>query len=1375
MTVPLVAASGVMLSTAGDFESSMNRVRAVSGATGDQFSQLRGLAQQLGASTQYSASQAADAMGYLAMAGFDANDILTALPGTLDLAAAGQLDLADAADIASNILTGYGFAASDLTRVNDVLAKTFTSSNVNMRMLGDSFKYIGPVAKSAGLQFEEVSAAVGLLGNAGIQGEQAGTVLRGAISRLLKPTGAVKDTLDELGVSVADSTGQMLPLVDIIGQLEHSGASTADMLTIFGLEAGPGMSALLEQGSGALSDLTTELEGAGGTAQDIADIQMQGLNGALAELKSALEGLLIAIGDSGMLEQATDRVKWLTVGLQDLAHTNPELLSTATTIGMVVAAIGPMVWVGGKVVTTVGLLTTGINRTAGAAAAAATTLGNFRRGWTNINTAMATGAPLATRLSAAIRSQTLLWNQQATAQGRSVLGMKAYNTWVKIVRGTTLAWTAAQWALNVAWNAHPVGLIITGLVLLGVAIYEAYQHCEWFRDGLNAMGAAIMSVLQPVVWACQVTWDAIVAGWDWVVDASSAAWDALVDGWDALVGVFTDPPSFSEIVTALQDAGAQAADWLKARGDDLVAWAGDLPARFYDAMVDLGQGLMDLLAGILDLDNLTRIGQDIAGWLTGLGDDIIAWATELPGRVGPRVSEIGDAALEWLKELPGKAHEHLTGFAQSIVDRVKSIPGKISEAIDTGAIVEWVDGLKDKALEKLRGLADSAVEWAKELPAKLSSAVDNAANIVDWLAEWGPKILAGLGIAVAVVVAGIPALLLGVAAAVLYVLGVIVFELGKWLTEKFTGLMSLVGQAISSKVSEVGSKFAELRDDMVQTAVDLKNRVVGLFTGLRDDAISRVQGMRDQVVQRAVSLRDRAVSTYADLRNKTVSIFTAVRDKPAQLVATLRDWVAQRASSLRDRTVKVFEDFRAKSIRAFERAQQGIKTAWDKIRSATKKPVQFVVDTVYNNGIRAVWNKVAGLVKMDKLSRMAFADGGTLPGYTPGKDVHRFFSPTGGILDLSGGESVMRPEFTAAVGPGWVNAINSAARSGGTAGVRNALSGMVPHQAFANGGILDRIGSFARAATDGFTGGLKKTAKAALDPLVGETLAAIGGGRMGRFGDAVAKLPKSMISGLTSWLGKVIEPKLGGDFGSMIKLAKSKVGNFGGSDYSNEFTRAFGMNGLPWCAMFVSKIIKDAKVADRYNNIWSAAVASFNGGMKHVPLSERRTGDLATYRGNGHINIVVDRNTTVGGNESNAVRINKGYVNSATAILRPKAMATGGIIDWKDFLLQDRADNTAATTPLLTQALRASIGVPTLYDDGGWLPPGLNLVANATGGPEPVLTREQWADIRADRNREPAAREGHTFHITETRAPRSTARQVVTALRDYEALHPTVR
>lgn len=342
LTAPITAFGLKSLQVGAQFESGMNKVRAVTGATGDDFDSLSGQAKELGRTTQFSATQAADAMGFLGMAGFSTNEIMAAMPSTLQLAAAGAMDLGRAADITSNILTGYGLEVEELGHANDVLVKALTSANVDLSQLGDAFKYVGPVAKGAGIRFEEAAAAIAMMGNAGIQGSMAGTSLRGAITRLLNPTAQVSGAMNRLGLNVKDTEGNLVSIEEIVRQLEVSGASTADMMMIFGQRAGPAMAALVEQGSEALANMTEELANSGGIAERVATIQMEGLSGAMLRLKSAWEGVLIAFAESGFLDMAAQGAEKLAGFLTKLAETNPELMKMIGIIGGIVAAAGPL-------------------------------------------------------------------------------------------------------------------------------------------------------------------------------------------------------------------------------------------------------------------------------------------------------------------------------------------------------------------------------------------------------------------------------------------------------------------------------------------------------------------------------------------------------------------------------------------------------------------------------------------------------------------------------------------------------------------------------------------------------------------------------------------------------------------------------------------------------------------------------------------------------------------------------------------------------------------------------------------------------------------------------------------------------------------------
>ena len=256
---------------AGSYDKAMRSVQAKTGATAADMERLTAQSREMGRTMVHSATDAAEGQAFLAQAGFDVNEVLSALPGTLNLATAGELSLGRAADIASNVLTGFNLNVSEANRVADVLALTAQSTNTNVQQMGDAMKYAASVAAAADADFEETAAAIGLLANAGFQGSMGGTALRGAMSKLLNPTKAAQKILDKLGISAVTSTGSLKPLHEIVGQFEDAGLTAGDAMKIFGQRAGPGMLALVSQGSGALVELTAELKNAEGTAQKTAD------------------------------------------------------------------------------------------------------------------------------------------------------------------------------------------------------------------------------------------------------------------------------------------------------------------------------------------------------------------------------------------------------------------------------------------------------------------------------------------------------------------------------------------------------------------------------------------------------------------------------------------------------------------------------------------------------------------------------------------------------------------------------------------------------------------------------------------------------------------------------------------------------------------------------------------------------------------------------------------------------------------------------------------------------------------------------------------------------------------------------------------------
>ena len=304
VTVPLAIIGAQALKTAGEFQLGMNRVKALTGATGAAFNALTQQALMLGRTTQFSARQASQAMGFLAMAGQSTSQILGSVPAVLQLAASALIDMGKSADIVTNIMAGFGISVEELPGSVDILVKAFTSANTNLVQLGHAMKYVGPVAKAVGFDFKEVVAAVALLGNAGIQASLAGTSLRGAILRVTKPTGEAADAMRALGINVKTSDGRLKGIIDILEEFEiaikRAGGEAkvaGEIMQILGLRAGPGVLALLSQGSKKVRELADEFNNVGGYAKKVAEVQLQGYAGALRRIISTTEGVGIAIGE----------------------------------------------------------------------------------------------------------------------------------------------------------------------------------------------------------------------------------------------------------------------------------------------------------------------------------------------------------------------------------------------------------------------------------------------------------------------------------------------------------------------------------------------------------------------------------------------------------------------------------------------------------------------------------------------------------------------------------------------------------------------------------------------------------------------------------------------------------------------------------------------------------------------------------------------------------------------------------------------------------------------------------------------------------------------------------------------------------------------
>ena len=339
---------GVSVKVGAAFEAEMSKVSAISGATGDELSQLTEKAKEMGAATKFSASESAQAMEYMAMAGWKTTDMLSGIEGIMNLAAASGEDLATTSDIVTDALTAFGLSAADSTHFADVLAQASSNANTNVSLMGETFKYVAPVAGALGYSAEDTAVAIGLMANAGIKGSQAGTVLRSMMSRLAKPTKEVQGAMDRLGVSLTDNQGNMKSLDQIMLDLRKgfSGLSEAESANVAaslaGQEAMSGLLAIVGASDDDFDKLKQAIYNCDGASAQMAETMQNNLQGQLTILKSSAEGLGIEIYESiqepltGFAQLGIDAINEMTDafksgGVEGLVSAGGELIGNLIT------------------------------------------------------------------------------------------------------------------------------------------------------------------------------------------------------------------------------------------------------------------------------------------------------------------------------------------------------------------------------------------------------------------------------------------------------------------------------------------------------------------------------------------------------------------------------------------------------------------------------------------------------------------------------------------------------------------------------------------------------------------------------------------------------------------------------------------------------------------------------------------------------------------------------------------------------------------------------------------------------------------------------------------------------------------------------------
>ncbi|MFQ1777892.1 phage tail tape measure protein [Aeromonas veronii] len=507
------------------FDVDMSKVQAITRLSKEssELAALRAQARELGANTAFTAGEAAQGQGFLAMAGFTPKAIRDAMPGVLDIAKAGGVEIAAAADIGSNILTGFKLPANQMNRLGDVMVGTFTRANVDLQMLGETMKYVGPVAAGLGVDLETASAMAGKLGDAGIQGSMGGTAIRAILGRLASPPKAAHDALAALNVKTADAVGNLRSLPDILDELYKKTSKMGDATrsgyfkAIAGEEAFAALTVLTEQaGSGKLQELIATLKQTQGEAGKVAKVMADNAIGDLDNLTSAWDdvGIQMMETENGPLRGIIQRVTEIIQVTGDWMRANPELTSTLTRIAAVTAVAAAA---GGSLL----LIVAGL-------------LGPLAAIKMGLSTLLVYGGPLLTFIKAL------------------TMGM---------VR------------LGIAMLTTPIGWFIMGIVAIAAGAYLLYKHWDgvtkWFSDlwaQCKAPALAFWELLQELfswtpIGMLIMHWNEIWAFFDTLPAGAPNKGKAIIDG--LIGGISAKWESLKNKIKALTDL---LPDWMKGGG-----------------------------------------------------------------------------------------------------------------------------------------------------------------------------------------------------------------------------------------------------------------------------------------------------------------------------------------------------------------------------------------------------------------------------------------------------------------------------------------------------------------------------------------------------------------------------------------------------------------------------------------------------------------------------------------------------------------------------------------------------------------------------------------------------------------------------------------
>lgn len=756
VTLPIVGVGAAAVKTATDFEAGMSEVKAISGATGSEFDALRDKAIEMGAKTKFSASDSADAFKYMAMAGWDASQMMDGIAGIMDLAAASGEDLATTSDIVTDALTAFGLQASDSAHFADVLAQASSKSNTNVGLMGETFKYVAPVAGALGYSIEDTAVAIGLMANSGIRGSQAGTALRSTITRLAKPVGEAEKAVNDLGISMTNADGTMKPLGQTMVELrekfagltEEQKAQYAAMLA--GQEGMSGLLAIVNASDEDFQKLTDEINNANGAAEDMASVMMDNTAGAIEQLKGALESAGILIGEK-LTPYIRQLAEWITGLVEKFNNLSAEQQDQIVKWGLIFAAVGPILLVMSRLIGVV----SGV-------------MGAF------------TGL-----------KGMLFGYDKIMKRGNFVLGETM--EYVKHIPGL-LETTGTSFMALIA----PILAVVAVVAVLVGAFVTLWKTNEEFRDNMvgiwnrikesinnffdgvveriNALGFDFENITEVIKTAwfalCDVLAPVFEGAFNTIAIVLDGVFNQILSVMDIFIGLFTG--NWEQLGEGVKGVVSGIVETFANLGSNILGVIGDIGAEilnklgfekaaegfqnFFDTLSDLFGQIPELLSSAIDTivsfftETIPNAFNSAIEAVQGFVDNIIEFFTvTVPEAFSTFVNETIPNAInsivQWFEQLPsmiGYAIGELIGYFYLFATNLWTwITTELPLIIE--GIIQWFAQLPSRIWEWLTGVVTNVINWGVEMYNNAVLAASNFVNgAIAWISQLPSRILAWL-------------------------------------------------------------------------------------------------------------------------------------------------------------------------------------------------------------------------------------------------------------------------------------------------------------------------------------------------------------------------------------------------------------------------------------------------------------------------------------------------------------------------------------------------------------------------------------------------------------------------------------------------------